>query len=576
MRKAGVFLGSYPGVAALAAFLVLLNWAAGSWVWRIDLTEDARYTLSQVTLEVLDSLEAPVEVEVFFVGDFPPTIQRLQTATETLLEELNAYSSSRLRIRYTNPKEAPGVRAVFDSLGILPGEVVIRTSDLEESRQAYYPVVRLAYQGRTQYLDLLKGTQGATNDLDMLRTAEAQLEYKLTASLRRIVLARPYTLGIYSAAHAYTPEVLGPFLQTASRLYRIRPVELQNGPALVPPAWADSTQAPNTTVVDVLLIAQPDSALSEREKYTIEQYVLRGGKVLWLVDQLRVSQTDLNSSGRTLTELRKLNLDDYFFKRGVKINYDLALDVQCGFIDAVANVNGRDQLTPQRWVYFPLVRTFPDHPITRNLDGVLLRFASTLDTVATPGIEKTVLLRSSPYSKGMKGPQVVDFNETIRYRPNPQDFVADGFALLGLLLEGRFQSLFVGRKPPTDSLAPTPPALPHLASSAAHGAEIILADGALILGNHSRRGSPGLVLGNETLLLNAIDYLIGDAALLKIRAREVRYRLLDRQKVIGNEGTIRALNLVLPLLLIVGLGVVRHWRRRRRYRKPVARENQAG
>lgn len=568
MRKLQLPEG-YGGVGLLAIALLMLNLLLQDSFVRLDMTAEKRFTLAGVTKDVLDSLQSPAEIEVFFVGDYPPTVQRLQQATETHLAELQARARKNIRITHTNPAEAPAARAAFDSLGLYPAEVVVRTNELEESRKVYYPILRVSYQGRSRYVDLLEGTSARGGDLDQLRQAEAQIEYKLTRALREVVARRQPIVGLYTAPGSYTPKAMPYFVRALQPHYQVATLDLRRGPVLVPPGYRDE-KLEGALPVDVLVVAQPDSAFSEREKYTLDQYLMRGGSILWVMDQLRVSEVDLNEAGRTLTELRRLNLDDFFFKQGIKLNYDLLFDLNCGYIDAVTEVNGRPQLQPQRWVYFPVIQAFRPHPITQHLGAVILRFASTLDTLPNPDLKKTVLFTSSAYSKSMKGPLVVDFNELIRYRPTPlemQQFAASGLHVLAVLVEGNFQSLFTSRRPPVDSLAYTAPAGEFRPQSQGRGREIIFSDGSLVLGNHSRQGDPGLVLDNGTLLLNSLDYLLGEEAMLQIRTREVAFRTLDRTRVLGREGLIRAINLVLPLVLVLALGLLRWQLRRQRYRR---------
>lgn len=551
------------GLLALALGLVLLNLLLQQFFVRWDLTQDRRFSITDVTRATLDSLQAPVTATLYMEGNFPPTLQRLQIATLTLLEEYAARSRANFTVVRQNPADDPEARAAFDSLGLYPGETVVTKSEVEEQRIVYYPFVRLSYQGRSQYIDLLKGSNNAQSDIEALAAAEAQLEYKLTSGLRRLALTRPVTVGLYAVPGALTPNQMPELLAELVRLYQPAAIDLRRGPVLVPPGYPEAI--PGAIVLDALVLPQPTRPFSEREKYTLDQYLMRGGSLLWLLDQVAVSEADLNETGSTLAQARQLNLDDFFFKSGLKLSYTSALDVKCGYIDALARVQGRDRIQPQRWVYFPLVQQFEPHPVTRGLDAVLLRFASTLDTLPSPGIEKTVLFRTSPYSVAKRAPFVIDFNETLRYRPDPTELRGGGQLPLAVALSGTFSSLFVGRQPPTDSLAPTPPAGDFRATSAGRGRQVVIADGAVVQGNHSRVGGPGLVLDNKLLVLNALDYLVGDEALTQIRNREVRFRTLDRTKVLGSETTLRVVNLTVPLVLVVVAGVVIAWRRRRRY-----------
>lgn len=547
----------------LAAGLIVLNAALSSTFFRLDLTEEGRYTLSDITKQSLDQLEGDLAVYVYIEGDFPPTVQRFQEATRTLLEEMRAHAGAQLRYEFVDPTSREGLQEQFAELGLQP--VPIRTSANELSQQEVllYPVAELRYGGRSAWVDLLKG--GGNQNLGLLLGAEQQLEYQLISSIRRLSSQAQYTIGLLRGHSEVGIADLQFFLQEAAKLYQFAEVDLSQGQAIAPPGYPMPDSTPR---LDVLLIAQPDTAFTEREKYELDQYLMRGGHILLLMDQMRVDILTLTQTGRTLTEPRSLNLDDWLFKLGFKVNYNLVQDAECGFIDAVRTIQGRDMIQPQKWIYFPLVRGFAPHPITRNVDNVLMRFASTIDTLSRPGINQEVLFTSSYFSRQLPGQQVLDFNETLQNYPPPREVLEGrGEQIMGLGVWGVLPSVFAGRQAPTDERAQMAPRAPFLEQSTGEGRMVVFTDGALILGNHSRVGTRGIPVDNATLLLNSIDWLIGDAALTQIRAREVRIRSLSRAKVLGNEGLIRWLMIALPVVLVVVFGFVRHRLRQRRYQK---------
>jgi gliding-associated putative ABC transporter substrate-binding component GldG len=550
--------------AVLVLSLVALNAALQSGYIRLDLTADSRYTLSEVTHTTLDSLAArpasELTIRLYTGGDFPPTVARFQSAVATHLDELQAYAGSNVRVLTLDPAQDKVARKLLDDRGIEPTSIRVADGELARREVLFYPYAQLTYGSQEAWIDLLKGT-AAERDIRLLLSAEAELEYKFTAAIRRLVLTTQPTIGILSGHGEYAPAQMPELMGELQRHYRLAQVDLKLVPALLPTVGGPKVPAAR---LDALIVPQPDTPLSEAEKFKLDQYLLHGGRILWLIDQERLSERDLIQQGSTLTSLRQTNLDDFFFRYGVKVNYDLVQDALCGRIDAIRSVGGRDQTTQEQWLYFPLVRTFPVHPVTKNLDAVLLRFASTLDTTALSGVIKRPILFASVLSRPVNGTLMIEFNRTLTQPPPPEVFRGKGGRMLGVSLEGRFRSLFAGRELPEGIAAATP----RVDSSVAEGRMIIFGDGALALGNHSRAGGVGLPADNETLLLNSLDWLGGDRALLDIRARDVKLRTLDRKKVLGSEALWRSLALGLPLLGLAILGAALAAIRRRRFGRP--------
>lgn len=551
----------------LAAIVAGLNLLGAEYFWRWDLTAEKRFTLSPVTLQTLDSLRQPVLVRVYTEGDYPPTVKRFQQALRTTLAELKAYAGSTLRIQYIDPREDTIARRRFAVMGLMPLPIRTAQNELQRSEAYLYPFATVTYGSQEEVIDLLKGTLAEKN-LDILLRAEQELEYKFTGSLRRLVLQKKYRVGLLTGHREYNRSQIPYFLREAEPFYQLQDVNLRSGKPLLPAT--DDSKGTEAYRLNALLVPQPDLPFTEREKYAIDQYLMRGGNILWLLDQQRVDEITLEQKGATLTQPRQLNLDDQFFKYGFKLNYDLVQDALCGYIDVIRTVNGRDITGQEKWIYFPLlrnnsVREQTPHPITKNIDAVLMRYAATIDTLATPGITKTVLLRSSALSRPQQGSVLIDLSRTILNPPPPQALRGKGGQIMGMALTGNFKSVFAGRDVPTDADAPQLPILPFQAQSGGKGRMVVLADGALVLGNHSKAGNPGLPVDNKTLLLNSIDWLIGDAALTDIRARDVALRTLDPEKVRGHELYWRLLNVAVPVALVVLYGLLRWWHRRRIY-----------
>jgi gliding-associated putative ABC transporter substrate-binding component GldG len=220
----------------------------------------------------------------------------------------------------------------------------------------------------------------------------------------------------------------------------------------------------------------------------------------------------------------------------------------------------------KKWLFYPMVLDFPRHPVTRNVDAVLLRYAASIDTFFMQKVKKTVFLSSSQASRTVQGRQFIDLNEYLQNPPPPALFNR-GNRIMGVLMEGLFPSLFVGREAPTDSLAPEPPTATFgpRNNPMAPGALAIISDGEFVQGKMFYDERQYMPYDNKTLVMNLIDYLAGDEALTEIRSKEVVIRRLSREKVVASETWLRVLNLGVPLLVLALFGLGRYALRRRRY-----------
>jgi gliding-associated putative ABC transporter substrate-binding component GldG len=295
---------------------------------------------------------------------------------------------------------------------------------------------------------------------------------------------------------------------------------------------------------------------------------MREGKIIWMLDQQDVN---LHYQAETLSRIRQLNLDDLFMKYGFKINYDLVSDLNCSTIELVLpNPNAPPTFSSQRWIYYPLITRLADHPITRNLDAIKMRYASSIDTFKTPELRHTPLLISSPYSRSQSGNIFVDLNEGIRNPPKPEELQGKGNRVMAILIEGQFHSLFENRTAPVDAFATVAPTAAFLRRNVADTRMIVLGDGQIAVGEDVRGKIDFMAFDNKAFLFNSIDFLLGGESLIQIRAKDIQYHSLDIKKVRGNEWMIRILNLTLPVLLILIWGIVRQRVRISRNRKPLA------
>jgi gliding-associated putative ABC transporter substrate-binding component GldG len=318
---------------------------------------------------------------------------------------------------------------------------------------------------------------------------------------------------------------------------------------------------------DLIIMARPTEAFSEEDKFKIDQFIMNGGKALFFINALNVHLDSVRTEG-TFAFPYSLNLDDLFFKYGVRFNGDLIQDINAGSIPMVVGFLGdrpQTQLVP--WRFHPLINTFSKHPITRNIDIVATRFVGTIDTVKAAGVVKTPLLSTSPYTRVAAAPASVNLNEA-RIEPTP-DMFSKGSLPVGYLLEGSFQSVFTNRPVPEGS---NRNGFRQRGDSARLA---VFSDGDLIRNDVNPKTNRPMELGldrysgaryaNKELIMNTIDYLLDESRLIAVRNKEITMRPLDRVKIKEERSQWQFVNLGMPLLLLFGFGLGRHVVRKRKY-----------
>ncbi|MCX7979892.1 MAG: Gldg family protein [Bacteroidia bacterium] len=553
----------------LLAAVVLVYLIGQRYFVRIDLTAEKRYTLSEGTKALLRRLPQAVYVTVYLEGEFPYPIQRYKRAIETLLAEMRAVAPKPFNYTFVNPSKSPEVLKSFKMRGVQPIPINVRVSQTETRRQYMYPVAVVQCGFQEIWIDLVKGNLYPTGEINLLE-AEQEGEYKIAAALRQIaVYGEKPIIGILSGHGEYPLDQMPQLRAELERFYRVLPVRVKEGQAL-PPAKMFLPESLRQKLQGdgyaAILVIGPDSAFREREKYELEQYLLRGGRLLWLVDYHRINLTESSA----LTQLRELNLDDLFFRWGWRPGYDLVQDFSCGFIEVIRGYYNGPLWGAEKWLYYPVVYIFPPHPITRTVDAVLYRYAGSVDTLARPGVQHTILALSSPLSRSVKGTQLIDINLTLKNPPSPEAFKGKGFRPMAVLTEGIFESVFQDREPPTDSFAPKPPTARFLPRSGLPGKAILITDGELALPAEVQGRSADYVpLDNLTFLLNCVDYLAGEISLTQVRSRSVQIRRLNPEIVRAHATFIQAFNLGMPIVLMILFGLGLYFWRRNIYKRPL-------
>ena len=545
--------------------IIAVNFLASVFHKRIDLTNEKRFTISSPVKKILKNLDGPVEINVFLKGDLPAGFKKLSTSAQELLEEFKEYSNGKIHYKIISADEKlPGSERTFadtlSSLGVVPINLKVQLKSGEQS-QYIYPAALVSYKNKIEPVNLYPGTKTIITPPE-LNSAEALLEYQFANAIYRIIEDhRPmvaYAIGNGQPTGANTYDLIENVLK---KNYRLFTMNLETEPAI-----------PDT--FKMMMIVKPTSGFSDAEKLKIDQYVMRGGKLLCFVDRLEAEMDSLQIKNQVIAYDRNLHLEDILFKYGVRINPDLLMDLQCDFLPF--SVNGKDQFEFLHWNYFPLFESKQNSIINKNLGLVAGRFVNSIDTVSASGITKTILLSSSNNSRTIQTPALISGEEN---RNSPEDMLYNRKDIpAGVLLEGKFSSLYKNRisRVTMDSLSSI--GLPFLSENSKENKMIIIADGDIVLNGVFKdqplpMGVNSYTVGtqyeyqfaNKQFVENCIEYLINDAGLSEAKSKDYQLSLLDPKKTDAQKTFWQILNLALPVLLIVFFGAVYQWWRKRKY-----------
>lgn len=532
------------------AGILLVNLVANSFFKRFDLTQDQRYTLSDVSNNLVNTLEQPLIINVYLEGDFPSEFQRLQIETRQFLEELQAKNSN-IRFRFVNPDD---IREELIKNGMMPSQLTVE-EDGKLSEALIFPWAELFYGQKRQVVSLLPNTM-ATSQEQQLQNAVASLEYSFANAIHLITQKSVPKIAVLSGNGELEDIHLYSFLSELGKKYQLGKFTLDSV-AKNPTKTLDALQK-----FDLSIIAKPTETFTPEEKFTLDQYIINGGKTLWMIDNLNADTDSLYNAGKMLAFPRELGLTDLLFSYGVRVNSKLVQDLYASKLTlAAGNVGNQPQFESYDWFYHPLVGGNPKHPITKNVLPVRFRFTTQIDTLQKD-IKKTPLLVSSILSKLSGVPKLIEL-ESITKEPTQEEYSA-GSQLLAVLLEGEFSSAYENRTHPYN--------LTDFKSKSNPNKMVVISDGD-IAKNQVLQGKPYDLgvdkwtqqrFGNKDFLVNTVDYLLDDNGLIQLRNKSVQLKMLDKQKAYSEKSFWQFLNIVVPigLLLLFGFGF-NYWRKRK-------------
>jgi ABC-2 type transport system permease protein len=559
--------------------IILINIISARVNTRFDLTSEKRYTLSDASRQLLSGIDDLVFFRVYLHGEFPAGFKRLERETRDMLNEFRAFNRN-IEYSFVNPSESADnhdreriYRQLMEK-GLEPTDLQVRTKD-GTSQRIIFPGALVTYKGREVPLTLLSAQREATPD-EILNNSIENLEFVIADAIRKLITQRRPRIAFIDGHGCLNRHQTADATVALSDYYAIERVTL-NGQlnSLSERAEVDSLTTHIRNKFEAIIIAKPEEPFSEKDKFIIDQFIMRGGKVFWLVDPVFASMDSLRANTETMGIAHDLNLTDMFFKYGFRLNNDLVMDLNALSIPVKTGQMG-DQPSFEYfpWQYFPIITPRSNDPIVRNLNALKTEFVSSVDFVESPSdIDKSVLLTTSQYARTVRTPVLI--NLSILGQPPDQRLYNRNHIPVAIKVEGQFESLYKNRVPPEI----TENAEIDFQENSPPTKMIVVADGDVIRnqmqlsqGNYlplplGYDRFTGQQFGNRDFVLNVMNYLTDDSGLISIRSRELKLRVLDRTKTESERFKWQMVNVGLPVLLVLLFGIVQSYLRKKRYAK---------
>ncbi len=538
--------------------LVLVNVLATFLYRRFDMTEDHRYTLSQAAINTVTKFKNPVIIDVLLDGNLPQEFAKLKTETRLLLEEFQSKNKN-IKFSFTDPlqgvEQIDGAITDLQSLGLTPTRVTVE-DESKVSQEIVFPWAMVNFNKKTVKVPLLKNKLGATTE-ERVNNSVQGLEYAFADAFTKLGITEKKRIAVIKGNGELDDIYIADLLTTLREYYNIGAITLDSV-ATNPQKVLDQLEG-----FDLALIAKPTTPFSDAEKYVMDQYIINGGKSAWLIDQVNIELDSLfNDTGSSMAFPLDLNLTDFFFKYGIRINPTLITDMYFTQIVLATGEGQGSAYNPVPWLYNPMVFSKNDHPINNNLEAIRFQFASAIDTLKNKN-KKTILLQSSPLSKTEGTPKQIGLD--LINTPPQKELFNNGNQPLAVLIEGDFISAYSNRVKPIK--------LTKDSEQGKSNKMLVVSDGDIIK-NQIRNGRPlelgydkwtNNFYGNKEFLLNAINYLLDDTGLINIRTKQVHIPFLDADKIRQEKTQWQLINIGLPLLLTLVIGLLFNYFRKRKY-----------
>lgn len=546
------------GIVFLA--IIVINLISNFFFKRFDLTQDKRYTLSETTLNIIKTVDSPLYIDVYLEGNFPAEFKRLQNETKQLLEEFSAYNSN-IVFQFKNPIEKEEMRVEvmkqFYERGMQPLSITVEDKG-KQSQEVVFPWAQATYGDKFTKVSLLKNLMGASTEEKVISSVQ-HLEFGFAEAINKISKEKQKKIAVIKGNGELHDAFIADFVKSVRESYYIGTFTLDS----VATQPTQSLEA--LKKYDLAVIAKPTETFTESEKQVLDQFIMNGGKTIWLVDAVAADMDSMyNETGTILAAQRELNLTDMFFKYGIRMNPLLVKDEYATPIKiATGNQGSETQFQEYTWKFAPFIYPTSTNPIVKNMEGIKFEFASPIELLKND-VKKTVLLSSSEYSKTVGTPTPISL-DMVTEETTPEEYEGKGLLPVAVLLEGKFKSAYQNRVLPFEDKT--------FQLEGKDNKMIVISDGDVIK-NQLDKGAPlelgfdkwtNQLYGNKDFLLNCVNYLLDDNGLINIRSKDVDLPLLNKEEVYKNYTTAQMITVGLPIVLLAIFGFLFTFLRKRKY-----------
>ncbi len=556
-------LRSWLQLLTTVAGIILLAVLGSLLRLRLDLTEDKRYTLSNPTKKVLLGLKNDIYIQVYLDGDIPIPLKRLKRSVGEILEEFRIASGRKIDYEFINPSEGKDAKQreaqsqVLENKGLIPIDVKANDAEGGSSVKRIFPGMIFNYNGTEVPVNFLNNST-PSYEQNILRSVEG-LEYEIIQTISTLSSDTIYKVA-FIEGHGELPEIeTADITMNLAHFFTVDRGTINGKPGIL-----DHYAA--------VVIAGPEKEFNESDKLVIDQYIMKGGKVMWLFDEVAVNSDSL-VFGSTVGLYRPLNIEDQLFRYGARVNPEIVQDIESMILRMkVGKNNTNQQLVAVPWLYYPLLTPASNNSITRNLNRVKGEFTNYIDTVGLdPAVKKKVLLSTSKFSRLLSPPLIISLKEA-ELTPNEKDFNKSNLPV-AVLLEGKFTSVFQNRM--IGNL--TEDKTYKIKTESIKTKLIVIADADIIRNDVRRVGlkeTPyplgqdkytGQIFGNKDFLINCLNYLVDDNGIMELRSRELKLRLLNTSLIKQGKLKWQLLNIAGPVLIVILAGLLYNFYRRRTY-----------
>ncbi len=554
--------------------LLLINILAQNYFFRLDLTAEKRYTITESSKTILENLEEPIYIEIYLEGELNSSFKRLQKSVKETLQEFSMYAGKNIQFTFINPEQVSSnpdeqnrYYKQLSDRGIQP-TTVFETVQGKKVQKLIFPSAIVSYKNKEKAVLLLKGNRTASPQEQLNQSIE-NIEYELISAIQKLSKKQKSNVAFIEGHDELSNDRLISLTQALSENYIVERLNLNQNitNSLQSDNKTSKNPIQNLSQYDAIVIAKPTLSYTDNDRYQLDQYLMNGGKLLFFIDQVQMN-LDSIAQGGTYAFAYNLGLNEMIFRYGVRINQDLLQDTQSGQILVnVGQMGNNANVQRAIFPYYATTASFSTHPITKNMDALMFKFVSTLDSVKADGITQTPLVFSSQYSRIKKVPTLISLDE-LKLDLNPKLYQTANIPV-AYLLEGEFTSAFQGRFPPEGFSEK------EFIQKGKDSKVLVVGDGDLLSNDFDRRTRQPLPIGydemskntysNQEFFLNTLSYMLDEGGIITSRTKEFEIRPLDTFKIQEEKSYWQFLNLVVPNVIILVFGLAWYFWRKKKY-----------